>query len=159
MNTYTYEIANLYTTNTNPDRVDDVFKILVAVTATSPTGQMNVMHCTFNISPGESFTEFGQLTDQQVREWVDASPQWPYYQQQLDSMFIEQSVAEIDIPKQLPWIPTHDPSTADFQVQTIDEATSSNTTTVFVSDVFRAAVVQVLQEIEDARVQSSQDPV
>jgi hypothetical protein len=154
MNTYTYEIANLYTTNTNPDRVDDVFKILAVVTATSPIGQMNVLYCTFNISPGESFTDFGQLTDQQVREWVDASPQWPYYQQQLDSMFIEETVNELDIPKPLPWIPTHDPSTDTIQVQTIDETTGSNTATVFVSDVFRAAVLQVLREMEN-----TQDPV
>jgi hypothetical protein len=157
MNTYTYEIAHLYTTNTNTDRADDVFKILVVAVATNPSGQVNALNCMFNISPGESFTEFGQLTDQQVREWVDASPQWPYYQQQLDAMFIEQPVNELDIPKPLPWIPTHDPSTDTIQVQTVD-TTSSNTATMIISDVLKAAVLQVLQEMEDARVQSSQDP-
>ena len=158
MNTYTYEIVNLYTTNANPNRVDDVAKVLVEVTATNPDGIKSNLHCVFNMSPGETFTEFSELTDQQVREWVDASPQWPYYQRELDAMLNPQPKVELDIPKPLPWMPTQEESIAAFQSQPVDETTSSNTATVFVSDTLRAAVLQVLQEIEDARVQDSQDP-
>ena len=153
MNTYTYEIAHLYTTNTNPDRVNDVAKVLVEVTATNPDGLESNLHCMFNMSPGETFTEFSELTDQQVREWVDASLQWPYYQRELDAMLNPQPMAELDSPKPPPWMPTQEESIAAFQSQPVEETTSSNTATVFVSDTLRAAVLQVLQEMEN-----TQDP-
>jgi hypothetical protein len=159
MNTYTYEIVNLYTTNDNPDRVNDVAKVLVLITATSPDGLERQLNCMFNMSPGETFTEFSELTDQQVREWVDASAQWPYYQRELDAMLNPQPMFELDPPKSPPWMPTQEQSIAEFQGQTVDETTSSNTTTVIVSDTLRAAVLQVLQEMENTQVQSSQDPV
>lgn len=158
MNTYTYEIINLYTTDSGPDRPNDVARVLTAITATNEAGLEKTLNCMFNISPGESFIPFEQLTDEQVRQWVDASLQWPYYKKELDAMLNEQPVAQLN-PQTLPWLPTQEQSISDFQTQNIGVTSSSNTATVINSmlanapeEYIKSLVYQALYEIEANKV-------
>jgi len=158
MNTYTYEITNLFTTDVNPERPKDVVRVLTAVTATSPTGQTKMLNCMFNMSPAESsFTAFEDLTDAQVRQWVDASDQWPFYQTELDNMLAE-TPAPSFVPQTLPWLPTEEQSIA--EMQAMDPATSSSNTMTVTSPVMaqvseeyiKALVYQVLEEVNGSQV-------
>lgn len=159
MNTYSYEIINLYIVNTNPDRPNDVVKVLTVVTATNPTGLTKTLNCMFDILPEESFTQFDQLTLEQVSSWVDASVQWPIYKKELDAMLDKPPMVQLD-QQTPPWIPTEAQSIAEFQIQNPDPATSSSNTTTVVSPIvaqvseeyIKALVYQVLEEVNESQV-------
>jgi hypothetical protein len=159
MNTYTYEIINLHTTTANPDRPNDVVKILTVVTATNPAGQSKTLNCMFDMTPKESFTQFDQLTQEQVSGWIDAAVQWPTYKKELDSMFDNLPMVQLE-QRPLPWLPTEAQSIAEFQIQNPDPTTSSSNTTTVVSPIvaqvseeyIKALVYQVLEEVNESQV-------
>jgi hypothetical protein len=132
MNTYTYEIINLFTVDINPDRPNDVARVLTKITATNEAGSQQSMHCMFNMSPSDSFTAFEQLTDQEVRQWVDSSAQWPYYKKELDVMLAAVPVPQL-VQQTLPWLPTPDQVLADYLAGNPDVATSSSSTSSVVT--------------------------
>jgi hypothetical protein len=136
MNTYTYELINLFTVDQHDDRPKDVVRVLATVTATNEAGAQQTMNCMFNLGPSDTFTPFDQLTDEQVRQWVDASDQWPYYKRDLDNILSATPIPQFT-QETLPWLPTPDDVLADYLANPPDDTTDS----LVVADTMNAATM------------------
>lgn len=160
-NTYTYEIINLITEDSNSERPKNVFRVLTTVTATDTAGREKQLNCMFNLSPSDSFTPFDQLTEPQLREWVDSSLQWEYFHSELDKMLeepVNPLIFEVLPP---PWKPAVvvDESLIDMAVVGTTGTSISNLlgatpppTTTLTQETVRALIYEVLAEINSGTV-------
>lgn len=162
MNTYTYQIIELITSNKDDQRPTDVMRVLTQITATDPEGRTETLNCMFDTPRSGDFVPFDQLTEEHVRAWVDAAQiQWADYKNQL-TLQLEAAAGRPQYePKPLPWLPTPEAVSASIQAQIEPGTTSGNTTTSFgLNPVFsndyeeyiKALIFQVIEEINSSKV-------
>ncbi len=172
MNTYEYQIQQLITNDVNQGRPNAVCKVLTVVTATSPDGRQQSLNVVFDILQdiNAPFTDFSQLTQEQVRAWIDAAEdQWVPCKRDLD-MLLDEPISLL-VARDLPWLPSQEEMLADIQAHQASTTAISTTTRVIPSflnsgtqttlgsidiamaeEYIKALVYQVLEEVKSSQV-------
>lgn len=161
MNTYTYKIASLITTQRDSQRPNLVTNVIVVITGETDQGRVASLHCNFFLDTeggSSDWTDFQNLTEQQVMAWVDSYPdQKQSYLTEIDRLLTTETLFSDLRSQPLPWAPPQDPPLVIPQVQS--DTSSSNTVTMVTpmlnlhnQEAIKALIYEVLEEIRNNQV-------
>lgn len=142
---YSFNIKQLTVDTTNPIRPNHVVYVVCDIKAVDEATQTQVQRWSaFAVCATETFTFFEELTESQVRGWVESHESWPFIQaemaDQINSILNPEKVA-----MRPPWEPE--------PVVTTATSTATIANSVEAQEIYlRALIYEIIDEIKDSTV-------